>query len=186
MQDDKVKILIKTDRETALKLLKDKDINKKLKIFNRLNELPESDRVKVLLKILEDSSWSLREKASIELAKFGAKVVPRLIKLCRRGFWFTRAAACRTLGEIGDINGVEVILELLTKDDNPTVIKEGKISLIKIAAKNGDGFLLKLKEMVFEKKLNESALVVLKEYLPGMGSALDKIFQENRENDQRG
>ncbi|MEO0143185.1 MAG: HEAT repeat domain-containing protein [candidate division WOR-3 bacterium] len=177
-----MKFLLKTDKETILKLLKDTDINRKIKILNRLGDLPDSDRIKVLLKILEDSSWYLREQATIELAKAGSKVVPRLIKLCRRGFWFTRAAACRTLGEIGDINALDTVVDLLVNDTNPTVIKEVKNALIKIAEKNRETFMEKLKEVLLSRALNESQFLILKGCLPQWAEALQEVYLKRKDN----
>ncbi len=170
-----MKYFLKTDKETILKLLKDKDINKKLKILRRLDDLSDSDRIRVLLKILEDSSWYLRERATIELAKAGSRVVPRLIKLCQRGFWFTRAAACRALGEIGALDALSTIIDLLLNDTNPTVIKEGKDALMKIAEKNTEIFVEKLNEVILNRALSESQLLLLAESLPRYAEALKGI-----------
>lgn len=157
-----MKITLKTDKDTLLKLLKNADINKRLKIFERLDEIPESDRQKILLKILEDGSWFLREKASTELAKSGTKVVPRLVRLCHKGHWFTRAAACRTLGEIADLNALETVVLLLLKDKNPTVIKEARTAFIKIAERNRTRFIEKLKQITVNQEIEEKIEVLIK------------------------
>ncbi|MCX7995363.1 MAG: HEAT repeat domain-containing protein [candidate division WOR-3 bacterium] len=172
-----MKISIKTDRETLLKILKDGDINKKLKIFSKLDDLSESDRIKILLKILEDNSWYLREQATLELAKFGNRVLPRLKKLCNKGFWYTRAAACRTLGEIGDLDGLATVITLLMNDTNPTVIKEAKEGIKKFAIKNGDDFFKKLQELKTELNLTENFYRVLIECLPEYRERIKEIFQ---------
>lgn len=173
-----MKISLKTDKETLLKLLKDSDLNKKLKILNKLGDLSETDRIKILLKILEDSSWYLREQATKELVHFGSKIVPRLIKLCRKGFWYTRAAACRTLGEICEMDATEAILKLLLTDDNPTVLKEAKTAIKEIAEKNGENFLLHIKQLKIEQKIGEPECSILIECLPEHQTKLKEIFQE--------
>ncbi|MGB9721315.1 MAG: HEAT repeat domain-containing protein [bacterium] len=172
-----MKISLKTDKETLLKILKEGDINKKLKILNKLGDLSESDRIKILLKILEDSSWYLREQATKELVQVGSKLVPRLKKLCSKGFWYTRAAACRTLGEIGDLDAVGVIITLLLNDTNPTVIKEAKEAMKKIAEKNGEKFLAAIEEMKNTKKLGNDACSALIGCVPEMKQALKEIFE---------
>ncbi len=172
-----MKISLKTDKETLLKLLKDGDFNKKLKIFNRLGDLAESDRTKILLKILEDSSWYLREQATRELAQMGNKIVPRLKKLCNKGFWYTRAAACRTLGEIGDLEATSVILTLLINDTNPTVQKEAKDAIRKLAEKNGENFLLAIKQLRDEKKLGNDTRDILIACMPEKTEGLNAIFE---------
>lgn len=176
-----MKISLKTDKETLLKLLKDSDFNKKLKIFNKLGDLSESDRIKILLKILEDSSWYLREQATKELVQFGNKLVPRLKKLCNKGFWYTRAAACRTLGEIGDLDATGTILKLLLNDDNPTVLKEAKQAIKKIAEKNGENFLVLIRQLRIEQNLDEPAYSVLIECIPEQKEKLKEIFKGKTE-----
>jgi len=175
-----MKISLKTDKETLFKLLKDSDLNKKLKIFNKLGDLSEPDRIKILLKILEDSSWYLREQATKELAQFGNKLVPRLKKLCTKGFWYTRAAACRTLGEIGDLDATGTIFKLLLNDDNPTVLKEARQAIRKLAKKNGENFLITLKQIRIEQNLDESASSILIECLPEQREILKEIFETKK------
>ncbi|MEO0190540.1 MAG: HEAT repeat domain-containing protein [candidate division WOR-3 bacterium] len=172
-----MKISIKTDKETLLKILKEGDINKKLKIFNKLDDLSEADKIKILLKILEDNSWYLREQATQELAKFGSRLVPRLKKLCNKGFWYTRAAACRTLGEIGDLEGLSTIITLLLNDTNPTVIKEIKLAIKKMSEKNGDNFFVKLKELKDSSGLKKDIHNILIECLPEFKDQLKEIFE---------
>ena len=171
-----MKISLKTDKETILRLLKNSDINKKLKIFNNLDELSEKDRIRVLLKILEDGSWSLREKATRELTRFGSKIVPRLIRICERGFWFSRAAACITLGNIGDTRAVEVLAELLIRDENPTVIREASQALLKIAEARTGEFIAQFNVLCAEPDRREQ----LREMLQKINPRLLKIIQESR------
>jgi HEAT repeat protein len=61
------------------------------------------------------------------------------MRLCSKGYWFTRAAACLSLGEIGDAEALPPILKLVLKDDNPTVVKEARTALLKIALKDPQG-----------------------------------------------
>jgi len=141
-----MKIRFKQDKETILRLLKTSNINRKLKILDKLNgaDTGEKDNIKILLKVLEDSSWTLREMAAYKLAKFGKRVVPRLKRLCVKGRWFTRASACLSLGEIGDLKGLDSIIDILLTDNNPTVIKEASNALVKIAQKIPFEFAKKL------------------------------------------
>jgi HEAT repeat protein len=171
-----MKISLKTDKETILRLLKNPDINKKLKIFNNLDELSEKDRIRVLLKILEDGSWSLREKATQELTRFGSKIVPRLIRICERGFWFSRAAACITLGNIGDSRAVEVMIELLLRDENPTVVREANQALLKIAEARPAEFIAQFNGLYAEPERKEQ----LRDRLQKINPRLFKIVQEPR------
>jgi len=135
-----MKISLRADKETILRLLKQADITKKLKIFSSLDQLSEKDRIRVLLKVLEDGSWSLREKATRELVPYGTKILPRLIRICEKGFWFSRAAACITLGHIGDERAVIPMINLLMVDENPTVLKEAESALLAIARIRPEAF----------------------------------------------
>lgn len=136
-----MKISLQADKETILRLLKHADLNKKLKIFSQLEQLNEKDRIRILLKILEDGSWTLREKATRALIPYGPKILPRLIRLCEKGFWYTRAAACITMGHLGDERAVWPMINLLLKDENPTVIREAEQALLAIARHQPEAFL---------------------------------------------
>jgi HEAT repeat protein len=161
-----MKISLRTDKETVLKLLKNSDIDKKLKIFGSLDQLSENDRVRVLLKVLEDSSWCLREKATRELSPYGAKIVPRLIRICERGIWFSRAAACITLGMIADTRAVEIMVRLMLTDENPTVIREAHQALHKIAAAHPEDFFNQLDGYLKESPDRERFLARLQKINP--------------------
>ena len=172
-----MKITLKPDKETLIKLLKNSEMSKKLKIFNKLNDLNEIDRTKILLKILEDGSWCLREKSACELAKMGSKVVPRLMKLCHKGYWFTRAAACLSLGEIGDIRAAESIIPLFMSNDNPTVVKEAKTALIKLARKDISEFAIMLTAVVPEKTENSKIMEIIKQCTPELFAQLKELME---------
>lgn len=157
-----MKIKFKPEKGAILKLLKTSNIDKKLKIFDRLNELTEKDRIKILLKILEDSSWMLREKAAYTLAAFGSRVVPRLKKLSIRGYWYTRAAACLALGEIGNAKALDEIVSLLLTDTNPTVLHEASNALLKLVQTGPDQFCEWLRAKDYNEAQEQRILNVLK------------------------
>lgn len=142
-----MKIRFKQDKVTILKLLKTSSIRKKVKILDKLNGVNQKDSIKILLKVLEDNSWVMREKAAYKLVTFGNRVVPRLEKLLIRGFWYTRASACLALGEIGSPKALNSIINLLLNDENPTVIKEASSALVKMARKRPDEFSEKMREI---------------------------------------
>jgi HEAT repeat protein len=156
-----MKIRLKQEKETILKLLKTANINKKLRILNKLNGTNEKENIKILLKVLEDSSWTLRERAAHKLAKYGKRVIPRLKKVCYKGHWFARASACLSLGEIGNAKALDSIVKLLLTDNNPTVIKESSLALVKIAEKMPLEFSKYLKEMKLEHSQILKILTIL-------------------------
>ena len=161
-----MKIKFNQDRETILKILESANIMRKLRVLDKLNGVNEKDSIKILLKVLEDDSWCLREKAAYKLVQYGKKIVPRLNRLLKRGYWFTRAAACITLGEIGDIKALNAVITLLLNDENPTVIKEAKTTLIKIAEKNPDEFSIAVQELEIEKDMLSRILLIIEKNAP--------------------
>jgi HEAT repeat protein len=170
-----MKITLKPDKETVLKLLKNTEMSKKLKVFSKLNDLNEIDRTKILLKVLENGSWCLREKSAHELAKLGTKVMPRLMRLCSKGYWFTRAAACLSLGEIGDPAALPPIMKLVLKDDNPTVAKEARIALVKIALKNPQGSARQIAADAMDSSDRAVIMDVLQSAEPGLARTVSEI-----------
>jgi len=143
-----------------------------------LNGVNEKDSIKILLKVLEDASWTLREKAAYKLAEYGNRVVPRLEKLLRRGYWFTRAAACLSLGEIGNIETADSLIELLVNDENPTVRKEASTALTKLATQEP----LEFSDMIRELALDEKVLASILKIIADADLDVHKTIKEELEN----
>lgn len=146
-----MKIKFKSNKRTVLKLLKTTSTEKKLRVLDRLNSMNDTDTIKVLLKVLEDTSWVMREKAAHKLVRYGKRVGPRLVKLLTRGFWYTRAAACIALGGIASAKTVGPIVLVFLNDDNPTVQREAITALVNIARKNPSAFNASLKELPLDE-----------------------------------
>lgn len=143
-----MKISLRADRESIMRVLKQGDVSKKLHLFHVMRDLDDRERIRVLLKIMEDGSWIMRERAAQELVSFGAKVVPRLIRLCRSGYWFSRAAACRSLGAIGDLRALPPVVGLVLDDPNPTVVKEARQALTDLYNRDHDAFVHELSSFI--------------------------------------
>ncbi len=158
-----MKIKFKQDKATILKLLDTANIKRKLRILDKLNGVNERDSIKILLRILEDRSWILREKAAHKLAQYGNRVVPRLEKLLNRGYWFTRASACLSLGEIGNLKALKSIVTILLTDENPTVAKEASTALLKMAKNKPLTFSEKLQEMSLDNSQMTKILKIIEE-----------------------
>jgi HEAT repeat protein len=153
-----MKIRLKQNSKTILELLKTRNIKRKLKILEKLDGVNERESIKILLKILEDTSWTLREKAANRLVQYGNRVVPRLEKLLARGFWYTRASACLTLGEIGNLKTLEPIIHLYLTDENPTVQKEASTAIVKLAKRDPLQFAERLEEFELTDSQEERVL----------------------------
>ncbi len=145
-----MRIRLHQDKDAILKVLNSTDIEKKLKVLEKLDGVDEKDCIKILIKTLEDRSWCMREKAAHRLAEYGTRVSSRLIRLLKKGYWYTRASACLALGEIGDIHALEPIITLLLGDENPSVQKEASSALVKMARKKPRRFAAALAEAGLE------------------------------------
>lgn len=159
-----MKIRLKHNSKAILQLLKTGNIKRKLKILEKLDGVNERESIRILLKILEDTSWTLREKAAKRLVQYGNRVVPRLEKLLTRGFWFTRASACLTLGEIGNFKALEPITHLYLSDENPTVIKEASTALVNLAKRDPLQFAERLEEMELTDFQEQRVLQVIEDF----------------------
>lgn len=173
-----MKIKFKQDKKTILKLLESSNIRRKVKILEKLNGVNEKDSIKILLKLLEDTSWTMREKAARKLAEYGNRVVPRLERLLNRGYWFTRAAACLSLGEIGNIKVANSLVELFTSDSNPTVRKEALMALMKMAIKEP----LVFSEMLKDLSLDEDLLTDILNPIEKIDPDVYNVIKEELEN----
>ncbi|MGB3340107.1 MAG: HEAT repeat domain-containing protein [bacterium] len=173
-----MKIKFKQDKITILRLLESSNIKRKIRILDRLNGVNEKDSIKILLKVLEDTSWTMREKAARKLAGYGNRVVPRLERLLTRGYWFTRAAACLSLGEIANIKVVNSLIELVISDENPTVRKEASTALVKIATKEPFVFSEVLKDLSLDGKV----LTCILEPIENAAPDIHDVIKEELEN----
>ena len=142
-----MRIKLKQDKEAILKILQSDDIERKLKVLEKLDGVNDKDCIKILIKTLEDKSWCMREKAAQKLATYGSRVSSRLKRLLKKGYWYTRASACLALGEIADLNALESIIPLLLRDENPTVQKEATDALAKMARVKPVKFAARLSDM---------------------------------------
>jgi HEAT repeat protein len=74
----------------------------------------------VLLDVLKQASWYLRDQAARALATMGEPVVDRLIEMLEVGLWYTRSSAACALGRMGLPVAAPALVDLL-RDPNRTV-----------------------------------------------------------------
>jgi HEAT repeat protein len=142
-----MRIKLKQDKDTILRILASDDVERKLRVLDKLDGVNEKDSIKLLVKTLEDKSWCMREKAAHKLAAYGTRISSRLTRLLTKGYWYTRASACLALGEIGDMRTVEPIVMVLLNDENPTVMKEASKALVMLARRKSKKFAVRLYDM---------------------------------------
>jgi len=106
--------------EQFLDALKHRNLEGKRTLIADLRRRQTDKAIEILIDVLQDDSWYLRELAVEALGESGEKAVPRLLELLRSGLWYTRAAAARTLGKIGHLPSIPELVALLD-DSNHTV-----------------------------------------------------------------
>ena len=106
--------------EQFLEALKRRNLEGKKALIADLRRRKTDKAIDILLDVLQDDSWYLRELAVDALGEAGTAAVPRLTELLDSGLWYTRAAAARTLGKIGHVPTVPMLVKLLG-DPNQTV-----------------------------------------------------------------
>ncbi|TPW11637.1 MAG: hypothetical protein FD129_1616 [bacterium] len=123
----------------AIEALRRKNLEGK-KTF--IEELRQSDpkSISLLLEILCDESWYLRELALKSLVDIGEPARLPLRGILSSGLWYTRAAAVRALGRMGDAASAPPILDML-EDSNRTARDAGLEAMRSLAAAGQIGSL---------------------------------------------
>lgn len=116
----------------AVELLKSRDAKKRMTAVDMAAELNTAGSVALLIKAIQDQSWSLREYAIKKTALAGHLAVQPLIRLLRDGVWYTRAAAAQALGLIGDVRALPSLV-FLSQDTNRSVMESASKAFLTIS-----------------------------------------------------
>jgi len=100
--------------------LRYRDPEEKLGWITQLAQNPTDESIEVLLDVLQQESWFLRDQAARVLASMGEPVLKPLIEYLGSGLWYTRASAVLALGRMGNPRAAAPLVEML-KDPNRTV-----------------------------------------------------------------
>lgn len=100
--------------------LRHRDPEEKLGWITQLAQSPTEESIDVLLDVLQQESWFLRDQAARVLATMGEPVLEPLIEYLGSGLWYTRASAVLALGRMGNPRAAAPLVEML-KDPNRTV-----------------------------------------------------------------
>jgi HEAT repeat protein len=95
--------------------------------------------VDVLLDVLKQESWYLRDQAARALATIGEPVVDRLIEMLEVGLWYTRSSAAAALGRMGLPVAAPPLVDLL-RDPNRTVRDSARDALVQICGNEVGAF----------------------------------------------
>ncbi len=104
----------------AVELFRSKDQAKRRLAVDIASQLGSAGAVALLLKSIQDQSWSLREYSVAKIALAGGKAVDPLCRILRDGVWYARAAAAQALGLIGALSALRHLIPL-TSDPNRSV-----------------------------------------------------------------
>ncbi len=125
----------------AVELLKSRDLKKRMAAVDIAAELDTAGSVAVLIKAIQDQSWSLREHAIKRTVRAGHQAVGPLVRLLKDGVWYTRAAAVQALELIGEIGALNAII-MLIKDPNHSVSEAARKAVSALAGRAEMGALL--------------------------------------------
>jgi len=140
----------------AVELLKSRDIKKRTVAVDIAAELGTAGATALLIKAIQDQSWSLREYAIRKMPLAGHKSVKPLVRLLRDGVWYTRAAALQVLERIDEIGSLPPILPLIG-DSNRSVAEAAVKAASSIARNAEPASLLSLAEKM---TAGQSAILV--------------------------
>jgi HEAT repeat protein len=144
------------DISEAVVLFKSRDIQRRMAAVDMAVSLRSREALALLIKALQDQSWSLREYAITRMAALGPAGVGPLVQLLRNGVWFARAAAARALGMIGDIRALEPLLSLVD-DGNHSVAGAARGAAAAVCSAAGPEALAGLADRVPLQRRREMA-----------------------------
>lgn len=121
--------MIPKDAARLWEELRHRDPEEKQEWIRQLAENPTPESIEVLLDVLKQESWFLRDQAARTLATLGERVVERLIELLESGLWYTRSAAASALGRMALPVAAEPLTTLL-RDPNRTVRDSARDALV--------------------------------------------------------
>jgi len=100
--------------------LKHRDPEEKVAWIRSLAGQPNQESIEILLDVLKQESWFLRDQAARALSTLGEGVIEPLIEYLSSGLWYTRSAAASALGRMGLPMAAAPLASLL-RDANRTV-----------------------------------------------------------------
>jgi HEAT repeat protein len=113
--------------------IKELELEEKARVISELKARQDEPAIAELAGKLADDSWHLRELAVRGLSEIGRKAEQAVIELIPGSLWYTRACAAEVLGNVGSIEGIRVLMDLL-EDSNLTVRDKASRALVRICA----------------------------------------------------
>jgi HEAT repeat protein len=126
----------KLETGRTLEALRKKNLEGKKTFIEELKRQKTPKSISLLLEIMCDESWYLRELAILALAEAGSLATEPLRRILASGLWYTRSAAARALGRMGDEESAGPFLALL-EESNRTVRESAVAAIQALVAQAG-------------------------------------------------
>jgi hypothetical protein len=123
------------DDVRILERLRLKNLAGKKNLIEDLKKRKSQRSISLLVEVLQDESWFLREQAVQALAEAGPEAAAPVLELVRGGLWYSRAAAARVLGKMGESDAVDPLIDCLM-DSNRTLQGAAATALVEIVRKS--------------------------------------------------
>jgi HEAT repeat protein len=149
----------KLESGRTLEALRRKNLEGKRLFIEELRRQKTTKSVSLLLEILCDESWFLRELAIGALVESGGLAIEPLRRVLKSGLWYTRAAAARALGRSGDGPSASDILVLL--DEPNRTVREAAVDAVQALAANAgtEALSAALADSARERRMNRLSLI---------------------------
>lgn len=115
-----------------LESLRLKNLAGKKNLIEDLKKRKSQRSVSLLVEMLQDESWYLREQAVRALSDAGEEAREPVMEVLQQGLWYARAAAAKVMGKIGGQEAVVRLTDCLL-DSNMTVQGAAAAALVDIA-----------------------------------------------------
>lgn len=161
------------DINQAVELFKSRDPRKRRWAVEMAAELGTPEAAALLLKALQDQSWSLREYAITQSARLGRSMVAPLCRLLNSGIWFSRAAAVQALRAIGDPAALGPLC-VVVGDANRSVSQSAKEAVWDILLGLPAERVVAAAESM-ERAQRSALALILKSSDPDLGSSIARL-----------
>jgi HEAT repeat protein len=109
-----------------------KNLAGKKNLIEDLKKRKSPRSISLLVEMLQDESWYLREQAVQALSDAGDEAKEPVLEVLENGLWYARAASAKVLGKIGGVEAVVKLTDCLL-DSNMTVQGAAAAALVDIA-----------------------------------------------------